>query len=117
MKKIFLTVVLCGFSLAGGGSALANEAADNLMESKIRKTAIGIGNAWVCVDKDKREVFREEATQLFDLILQDVGSDLAFTYAASLGYGSGQAKETLDCPVLLEQWEGIRADYKLRVDM
>jgi hypothetical protein len=116
MKKI-VTVVVCGLGIAVGASALASEAAGDQMEAKIRKTAIGVGNAWACTDKDKREMFREEAHQLFDLILQDVGTDLAFVYAASLGYGSAQPKENLDCSALLEQWEGIREDYKLKVDM
>ena len=114
-KDRFITAILAVVLTVGFAPVV--QAEDDQMEAKIRKNAIAIGNAWACTDKDQRAQFREEAHHLFDLILQDVGSDLAFSYAASLGYGSSQPKDNLDCPALLEQWEGIREDYKLKVAM
>ncbi|PRY19684.1 hypothetical protein CLV78_11916 [Aliiruegeria haliotis] len=104
-------------ALAGLAPALAEAPDREQMENRIRQTGIAIGNAFVCAEAEDKDVFREEATQLFDLILQDVGSDLAFVYAASVGYGSGQPVDNLDCTALLEQWQGIREDYRLRVEM
>lgn len=107
----------CALALLGIAPALAEGPDREAMENKIRQTALAIGNAFVCAEAEDKDVFREEATQLYDLILQDVGSDLAFIYAASVGYGSAQPKDKLDCPALLEQWRGIREDYRLRVDI
>jgi hypothetical protein len=57
---------------------------------------------------------REQSHYLFNLILQDMGSDLAFVYASGIGYGASLSKDKLDCPALLEQWEEIREDYELK---
>jgi hypothetical protein len=62
------------------------------------------------------ERFKEESHHLFDLIVQDVGSDLGFVYATGIGQGSMVAKEKLDCPALLKEWEEIREDYDLKGD-
>ena len=104
------------FSTAGFASAKDIDADEKAMERKIRHLAIGIGNAYACTEKDKRQTFKGESHHLFDLILQDVGSDLAFVYATSLGYGSAVPKEKLECPKLLKQWEEIREDYELKGD-
>ena len=60
--------------------------------------------------------WKEEAHHLFDLIVQDVGSDLAYTYATALGIASTRPKEELDCPERLRDWGQIREDYELKGD-
>jgi len=94
--------------------ATAPDAEDLAMERKVRNLALVIGNAYACTGKEGRARFKEESHHLFDLILQDVGSDLAFTYATSIGIGSTAPKEKLDCPMLLKKWEEIREDYELK---
>lgn len=115
MTRIISTLAL-GLWFAVAGVASAQDVDEKAMERKIRHLAIGIGNAYACTEKDKRQAFKGESHHLFDLILQDVGSDLAFVYATSLGYGSAVPKEKLECPKLLKQWEEIRADYELKGD-
>jgi hypothetical protein len=74
---------------------------DKAMERRVRQLAVCIGNAYACTDAAKRDQFKEESHHLFDLILQDVGSDLAYVYATGIGYGSTVPKQKIDCPKLL----------------
>ena len=121
MTRIITAVVL-GLCVAAAGVAMAQDAKDPrdaedvAMERRVRHLALDIGKAYACTDEKKREVFKEEAHLLFDLIVQDVGSDLAYTYAINIGKGSTQPKEKLDCPPLLKRWEEIRKDYELKGD-
>lgn len=92
------------------------DAEDVAMERKVRRLALRIGEAYVCMDEKGRDEFQDEAHLLFDLILQDVGSDLAYTYATSIGIGSTKSKKKLDCPAVLKTWEEIREDYELKGD-
>ena len=96
--------------------ATAQDAEDVAMEAKVRGLALRIGQAYACTDEKARGEFQEEAHFLFDLILQDVGSDLAYTYATAVGIGSTRSTKSLDCPALLKTWEGIREDYELKGD-
>jgi hypothetical protein len=111
-----------GLLVAATGVAAAQDAQDRrdpsdvAMERKVRKLALRIGGAYACTDEKGRDEFKEEAHHLFDLIVQDVGSDLGYTYATGIGIGSAQPKEKLDCPKLLKEWEEIREDYRLKGD-
>jgi hypothetical protein len=105
-----------GFLVAATGVATAQDADDVAHERKVRKLAVNIGKAYACTDKKGQERFKEESHHLFDLIVQDVGSDLGFVYATGIGQGSMVAKEKLDCPKLLKEWEEIREDYDLKGD-
>jgi hypothetical protein len=121
MLRIISAVVL-GLVVAATGVATAQDAKDPrdvedvAMERKVRNLALRIGNAYACTDEKERGVFREEAHYLFDLIVQDVGSDLGYTYATAIGIGSAQPKEKLDCPARLKDWQEIREDYQLKED-
>jgi hypothetical protein len=107
--------VLAAAALAGAAAAAAQaQTADKAeMAGKVREIGLAIGNAYVCTPEEERGLFKEESHHLFDLIVQDVGSDMAFLYATSLGYGGAAPAEALDCPKLLEQWQGMREDYGL----
>ena len=108
--------ILVGGLLACTSAAQAQDAGQGDMADKVRSLALAIGNAYACTPEDDRPAFKEEAHHLFDLILQDVGSDLAFLYATGLGYGSAVEASEIDCPEMLEQWEGIRTDYDLKAE-
>jgi hypothetical protein len=100
--------------VAASAVATARDADDVAMERKVRRLGMSIGEAYACTGEKERKVFEGEAHLLFDLIVQDVGSDLAYTYATALGVGSTKPKETLECPARLQNWEEIREDYELK---
>lgn len=114
--RIISTLVL-GLLVAATGVASAQDVDKDVdekaMERKVRDVAIAIGNAYVCIEKEGQQAFKKESHLLFNFILQDVGSDLAFVYATGIGYGSSLPKEKLDCPLLLKQWGEFREDYEL----
>jgi hypothetical protein len=105
-----------GIWVAAAGVAMAQSVENTAMDRKVRQLGLDIGKAYACTAENKREAFKEEAHHLFDLIVQDVGSDLAYTYAVNIGKGSTQPKEKLDCPAMLKKWEEIREDYELKGD-
>ena len=111
--KTISATVLC-LLIAGAGVAHAQDVDDVAMKRKVRSLGVAIGNAYACSEEKARDGFNSEAHHLFDLIVQDVGSDLGFVYATSVGYGSSVPKEKLDCAKLLKQWEEIREDYELK---
>ncbi len=109
-----ISAVVIGVVVAASSVATARDAEDEAMERRVRRLGLSIGEAFACTDVKKRESFKDEAHHLFDLILQDVGTDLGFTYATALGAGSREPKGKLDCPALLKRWEEIREDYELK---
>ena len=111
-----ITAAALGLLIATTGMAIAQDADDVAHERKVRKLAVSIGKAYACTDKKGQEKFKEESHHLFDLIVQDVGSDLGFVYATGIGQGSMVPKEKLDCPKLLKEWQEIREDYDLKGD-
>ena len=109
-----MIVGLLGLWVAAAGVAAARDAEEVAMERRVRHLGLDIGRAYACTDEKGRQSFKEETHLLFDLIVQDVGSDLAYTYATALGVGSKTPKDGLDCPALLKKWEEIREDYELK---
>ena len=107
---------MLGLLVTATGVATAQDAEDVAKERKVRSLAVGIGKAYACTAKEGQDTFKEESHHLFDLIVQDVGSDLAFVYATGIGMGSTVPKEKLDCPKMLKQWEEVRDDYDLKGD-
>ena len=116
MIRIISTIAL-GLCVVAAGVTSAKEADidldDKAMIQKVRSIGIAIGNAYVCTQKEKRQTFKEESLELFDLIIKDVGSDRAFVYATSIGYGASVPKDRLDCPGLLKRWDEMREDFEL----
>ena len=111
-----------GLLVAATGVATAQDlkdsrdAEDVAMEKKVSHLALRIGKAYACTDEKGRVEFKEEAHHLFDLIIQDVGSDIAYTYATGIGIGSTKSKKKLDCSAVLKTWKEIREDYELKED-
>jgi len=114
--SISILCVVFLFAWAGAGVAVAESAEDPAMERRVKRLGNTIGEAYVCTEEKKREKFEEEAHLLFDLIVQDVGSDLAYLYAVGVGSGSTLPKKRIDCPKRLKQWKEIREDYELKGD-
>ena len=116
MIRIISAGVLGLWMAAAGVATAAQDAETVAMERRVRNLARSIGEAYACTNEAGRDVFKQEAHHLFDLIVQDVGSDLAYVYATQIGVGSAQPKQEIDCPKRLKQWEEIREDYELKGD-
>jgi hypothetical protein len=109
-----ISAIVIAVVVAAPAVAHARDAEDVAMERKVRRLGLSIGEAFACTGEKQREVFKEEAHHLFDLIVQDVGADLVYTYATALGAGSREPKDGLDYPARLKNWGEIREDYELK---
>jgi hypothetical protein len=92
--------------------ATAQETEDE-MQRKTRELGLSVGNAYVCIDEGERAAFETDWKMMYDMIVMDAGSDLAFVFATSSGYGASLPKAELDCTALAEGWEQTRADFGL----
>lgn len=111
-----LAVVAAGLWAAAASGALAQDraASDAQRIDEIRTMALAVGNTYACIDDEEaKSAFRDHAQTLFDLMLKDVGSDTAFLFAVSLGYGSAVPQDQLDCPKLLAQWDDMKSAFAL----
>lgn len=92
--------------------AAAQEEADE-MQRKTRALGLSVGNAHVCLDSEARAAFEADWKLIYDMILMDAGSNLAFVFATSSGYGASLPMDRLDCDALAESWAATRADFGL----
>ena len=115
LRRIMMSSVFLFSGLAMFESAFA-QGADAEMEGKVRKIALAVGNAFVCMDEAGRPVMKEEIRQFYSAIVQEAGTDLGFVFASSVGYGSAQPKDKFDCEKMLKQWDGMRDDYELKAE-
>ncbi len=83
------------------------------MQQKTRELGLSVGNAYVCQPEDARAAFESEWMLMYDMILMDAGSRLAFVFATASGYGASLPKEELDCAALAESWAATRGDFGL----
>jgi len=111
-----LKATLCAATAAAALAAPATAQDESEMVTKVRSLGLGIGNAYVCTPVDERDVFKEQVHHLFDLIVQDVGSDIGFIYATAVGYGSAVSQDAVDCDAMLAQWAEIVTNYDLEVE-
>ncbi|MEL6767186.1 MAG: hypothetical protein AAFP17_08400 [Pseudomonadota bacterium] len=82
------------------------------MTEKTQALGLSVGNTYACAaDDEARAVIEEEAHLIFDLILKDVGSALAWSFATGAGYGASLPTAEMDCAALAESWQEIRADF------
>ncbi|MEM1313458.1 MAG: hypothetical protein AAGI51_02820 [Pseudomonadota bacterium] len=116
LKRMFAAALGASVLAGAAAPALAQDAEEAVIVQKIRAMAVGVGNAYACTSEESRDLFREESHHLFDLIVQDAGSDVAFIYAVGLGYGAAAPADVIDCERMLGHWETIRTDYDLKAD-
>ncbi|MEL6575999.1 MAG: hypothetical protein AAFU72_07635 [Pseudomonadota bacterium] len=82
------------------------------MTEKTQALGLSVGNTYACATDDAaRALIEEEAHLIFDLILKDVGSALAWSFATGAGYGASVEQAEMDCDALAESWQEIRADF------
>ena len=72
------------------------------MQDKTRELGLSVGNVFVCLEGSERAAFQQDWQMMFDMILKDVGSDLAFVFATTSGYGASLPRGELDCAALEE---------------
>lgn len=58
------------------------------MTQRTRQRGLSVGNVHVCLGGAAREALRQDRQIMFDMILKDVDSGLAFVFATSSGYGA-----------------------------
>lgn len=102
-----------GLAALQPGMASAQDG-DAALETGIREIALAVGNTYVCAEDDEaRAAHRDMTRQLFDHILQDTGSNHAFLFAVSVGYGASVPKDQLDCEKLQAQWQEMQSTFDL----
>ncbi|MEM8790396.1 MAG: hypothetical protein AAGE80_02165 [Pseudomonadota bacterium] len=80
---------------------------------ELKRFGLSVGQAYACTETAAQTDMREEAQVLFDVIIKDLGSNAAFTFAASAGYGAAMESASTDCPRLLDQWGATRVRFGL----
>jgi hypothetical protein len=95
------------------GAAAAAEEGESEMQRKTRELGLSIGNTHVCTEGEERERLKTDWQMIYDVILKDVGSDLAFVFATASGYGASLPRDALDCAALRESWRRTREDFGL----
>lgn len=111
-----LAMVAAGLWAASASGSFAQDRAASEAQriDEIRAMALAIGNTYACLDDTEAQAaFRDHAHTLFDLMLKDVGSDKAFLFAVSMGYGSAVPEDQLDCAKLLAQWDDMKSAFAL----
>ncbi|MEM7498213.1 MAG: hypothetical protein AAF371_09510 [Pseudomonadota bacterium] len=115
-----LTASLLLPSVASSGAAMADEAAPGPREEMRERTqalGLSVGNTYACHDDaDMRDAIEEEAHLIFDLILKETGSDMAWAFATGAGYGASLPAAEMDCAALANSWQEIRADFGIAED-
>ncbi|MEM6421175.1 MAG: hypothetical protein AAF698_01205 [Pseudomonadota bacterium] len=98
--------------VAGSAAAQSEGAAFEEMRDKTRDLGIAMGNIYACADEDAaRAQMRDDANFIFDLLLKDAGSDMAFVFAVNAGAGTAASADTLDCAALKETHSQILEEF------
>ncbi|MEL7173812.1 MAG: hypothetical protein AAFU72_10215 [Pseudomonadota bacterium] len=85
------------------------------MEQQTREVGVTVGKAYTCLaDTDeRREKMRLASKAIYNMILHDLGSDIAYAFATSAGFGAGQPRVDADCKALAERWEKVKENFEL----
>lgn len=83
---------------------------------KVAKFGRGVGQAYTCAGEDEKVEMLEDIRMIFNFVSQDMGTDAAFLYATTVGYGSGEEGGDFDCAERLEQWADVRGQFGLTED-
>src|SRR6056297_849698 len=113
MKPIALAVAALCLALPAAAQDAEDAAAE--METKTRDVGIAVGKAYGCLadDDTRRERLKLGSKAIYTMILQDLGSDLAYAFATSAGYGAGLPRDDADCEALAERWEAIKETFDI----
>ena len=115
-----LALSLCVLSLLAAPSPRADEvnaAADpeEQLDQALKRFGYLAGLASGCVVEDQRSALEREALDLSAGIARLFGTDRAFLFAASFGYGTSISADVKDCAEIISSYEervnGFRANH------
>ena len=92
-------------------SAMAHD--DNLV-SKVRHLGIAVGKTYICAPVENRANARADFEEMFDMILDVDGHEIAFVFAVGIGYGAASDQTGLDCAKLTEHVNAVKTEMGLR---
>lgn len=112
MRSAIALAVVAPFALAIPSHATAEETE---IEAQTREVGLTVGHAYGCLaeDDERRETMRLASKAIYTMILQDLGSNIAYAYATSAGYGAAQPRDDAKCKELAERWEAVKDNFEL----
>lgn len=122
MKASKLIIAAAGALLiaqpvAGAAQSAAPEtetdvAAEDKLDDGLKRFGYLAGLARVCVADEQKTSLEREALDVANSILRLLGSDRAFLFASSFGYGSSVDVDTKDCAEILKNYEARVARHR-----
>ena len=91
-------------------SALAH---DDDIVSKARQLGIAVGKTYVCAPAENHNNDRADFEEMFDMILDVDGHEVAFVFAVGIGYGAASDQTGLDCAKLTKHVAEVKAEMGL----
>ncbi|MEM6932545.1 MAG: hypothetical protein AAF526_03065 [Pseudomonadota bacterium] len=83
------------------------------LEAQTREVGVAVGQAYTCLaDTDeRRERMKLASKAIYNMIVHDLGSDMAYAFATSAGFGAGKPRDDARCKELAERWEAIKENF------
>jgi hypothetical protein len=81
--------------------------------TKARHLGISVGKTYSCIAEENRAAARAEFEDMFDMIYDLDGKELAFVFAVGIGYGAAQEHDAVDCENLLPLVNDAKAEFGL----
>jgi hypothetical protein len=79
--------------------------ADSLFDDQLRKFGYSAGAAYQCVPDARQADTERKILDTYNGIARLFGTDQAFFFAASFGYGTARPVDKAKCPELLKKFE------------
>ena len=97
----------------GALCAMPSLAHEDDTEAKARHLGIAVGKTYNCIAEENRAAARAEFEDMFDMIYELDGKELAFIFAVGIGYGAAQDDDAADCETLLPLVNNAKAEFGL----
>ena len=113
MSKFVLAAIVAAFALP---AVAAEDMVGSLTPDEVKKVAgfgRDVGHAYQCADEETRAEMKNDMRLVFDFIVQDMGSDTAFLYAVTVGYGGAETNEDVDCEALAAEWQRVLKEFDI----
>ena len=81
--------------------------------AKARHLGIAVGKTYSCIAEESRAAARAEFEDMFDMIYELDGKELAFVFAVGIGYGAAMEDEAANCETLLPLVNDVKAEFGL----
>ncbi|MEM1368171.1 MAG: hypothetical protein AAGG02_09145 [Cyanobacteria bacterium P01_H01_bin.15] len=113
---MFRLAILVSALILGGNIGLLSaqaqetesETEQERIEKGVREMGLLAGYAYQCHlrtgDEDAAETVGDESLAVAEIVLEDVGSTLAFLFAGNAGFGAGTTFESENCEQAIVEW-------------